>query len=78
MLLILVELLTITSPLNSDGQQFHQYQQHEQSPLNSDGQQFHQYQQHEQSPLKSDGHQFHQYKQLFMFLILVELLTITV
>jgi hypothetical protein len=36
--------------LNSDGQQFHQYQQHEQSPLNSDGQQ------HEQSPLNSDGH----------------------
>jgi hypothetical protein len=34
-----------------DGQQFHQYQQHEQSPLNSDGKQFHQYQQHEQSPL---------------------------
>ena len=33
------------SPLNSDGQQFHQYQQNEQSPLNSDGQQFHQYQQ---------------------------------
>jgi hypothetical protein len=24
---------------SSDGQQFHQYQQHEQSPLNSDGQQ---------------------------------------
>ena len=39
--------------LNSDGQQFHQYQQHEQSPLNSDGQQFHQDQQHEQSPLIS-------------------------
>jgi hypothetical protein len=43
--------------LTSDGQQFHQYQQHEQSPLNSDGQQ------HEQSPLNSDGQQFHQYQQ---------------
>ena len=30
---------------NSDGQQFHQYQQSEQSPPNSDGQQIHQYQQ---------------------------------
>ena len=30
-------------PLNSDGQQFYQYQQNElQPPLNSDGQQFHQ------------------------------------
>jgi hypothetical protein len=29
---------------NSDGQQFHQYQQNKDS-LNSDGQQFHQYQQ---------------------------------
>jgi hypothetical protein len=28
-------------PLNSDGQQFHQYQQNKQ-PLNSEGQQFHQ------------------------------------
>ena len=37
--------------LNRDGQQFHQYQQNEQSPLNSEGQQFHQYQQNEQSPL---------------------------
>ena len=49
--------------LNSDGQQFHQYQQNKQSPLakeslnsdkeslNSDGQQFHQYQQNKQSPL---------------------------
>jgi hypothetical protein len=34
--------------LNRDGQQFHQYQQNEQSPLNSEGQQFHQYQQNEQ------------------------------
>ena len=49
--------------LNSNGQQFHQYQQDEQSPLNSDGQQFHQYQQNEQSPLNSDGQQFHQYRQ---------------
>jgi hypothetical protein len=30
--------------LNSDGQQFHQYQQNKES-LNSDGHQFHQYQQ---------------------------------
>ena len=30
--------------LNSDGQQFHQYQQNKDS-LNSDGQQFHKYQQ---------------------------------
>jgi hypothetical protein len=30
--------------LNSDGQQFHQYQQNKER-LNSDGQQFHQYQQ---------------------------------
>ena len=30
--------------LNSDGQQFHQYQQKREN-LNSDGQQFHQYQQ---------------------------------
>ena len=39
--------------LNSDGQQFHQYQQNNNnlSPkesLNSDGQQFHQYQQNKQ------------------------------
>jgi hypothetical protein len=38
-------------PLNSDGQQFHQYQQNElQPPLNSDGHQFHQYQQNELQP----------------------------
>ena len=41
--------------LNSDGQQFYQYQQNQQSPpkesLNSDGQQFYQYQQNQQSPL---------------------------
>ena len=43
---------------NSDGQQFHQYQQSEQSPLSSDGQQFHQYQQNKQSPQSSDGQQF--------------------
>ena len=36
--------------LNSDGQQFHQYQQNKES-LNSNGQQFHQYQQNEQLPL---------------------------
>jgi hypothetical protein len=46
---------TIT-PLNTDGQQFHQYQQKEQSPLKSDGQQFHQYQQNDEIPLNSDGH----------------------
>ena len=39
---------------NSDGQQFHQYLQHEQSPPNNDGQQFHKYQQSEQLPLNSD------------------------
>ena len=43
------------SPLNSDGQQFHQNQQSQQSPLNCDGQQFHQNQQNKQSPLNSDG-----------------------
>ena len=42
--------------LNSDGQQFHQYQQlnNHLSPkesLNSDAQQFYQYKQNEQSPL---------------------------
>jgi hypothetical protein len=31
--------------LNSDGQQFYEYQQSDQSPLISDGQQFHEYQQ---------------------------------
>jgi hypothetical protein len=36
--------------LNSDGHQFHQYQQNKES-LNSNGQQFHQYQQNGQSPL---------------------------
>jgi uncharacterized protein YifE (UPF0438 family) len=49
--------------LNSDDQQFHQYQQNKQSPLNTDDQQFHQYQQNKQSPLNSDGQQFHQYQQ---------------
>ena len=34
---------------NSDGQQFHQYQQFEQTPPNSDGQQIHHYQENEQS-----------------------------
>jgi hypothetical protein len=52
---VIVHVVDHQSPLNSDGQQFHQYQQHEQLPLNSDGQQ------HEQSPLSSDGQQFHQY-----------------
>jgi len=31
--------------MNSDGQQFNQYEQYEQSPLNSDCQQFHQHHQ---------------------------------
>jgi malic enzyme len=35
--------------LNSNGQQFHQYQQNKQ--INSNGQQFHQYQQNEQLSL---------------------------
>ena len=35
--------------LNSDGQQFYQYQQTNET-VNSDGQPFHQYQQNEQSP----------------------------
>ena len=48
--------------LNSDGQQFRQYQQNKQGNLNSDGQQFHQYQQKKES-LKIDGQQFHQYQQ---------------
>ena len=47
--------------LNSDGQQFYQYQQNKES-LNSDGQQFHQYQQNKES-LNSDGQQFYQYQQ---------------
>ena len=38
--------------LCSGGQQFYQYQQHEQSNLNSDDLQFHQYQQNERSSLK--------------------------
>ena len=36
--------------LDSDDQQFHQYQQSNES-LNSDGKQFHQYQQNKESPL---------------------------
>ena len=47
--------------LNSDGQQFHQYQQNKES-LNSDGQQLWKYQQNKES-LNSDGQQFHQYQQ---------------
>ena len=50
-------------PLNSDGQQCHQYQQNKKLPLNSDGQQIHQYQQNKKIPLNSDGQQFHQYQQ---------------
>jgi hypothetical protein len=38
------------SPLNSEGQQSHQYQQNKQSPLNSEGQQYDQYQQNKHSP----------------------------
>jgi hypothetical protein len=52
------DCLEVIAPLNSDGQQFHQYQQSEQSHLNSRGQQFHQYQQSEQSPLSSRDQQF--------------------
>ena len=37
--------------LNSDGQQFHQYQQNKES-LNGDGQQFHQYQRNKQRKSK--------------------------
>ena len=48
---IMVNKVLWKESLNSDGHQFHQYQQNEQSPLNSDGHQFHQYQQNEQSPL---------------------------
>jgi hypothetical protein len=32
--------------LNSDGQQFYQYQQQQKETVNSDGQSFHQYQQY--------------------------------
>jgi hypothetical protein len=39
--------------VNSDGQQFRQYQQNELIVLNSSGQQFHQYQQNKQLPLTS-------------------------
>jgi hypothetical protein len=62
---------TITSKesLNSDGQQFHQYQQPptitSKESLNSDGQQFHQHQPHtitSKKSLNSDGQQFHQYQ----------------
>jgi hypothetical protein len=68
-LLILVELLTIT--------ELHQYQQNVVLPLNSDGQQLHQYQQNVVLPLNSDGQQLHQYQQnvvlpqYYMLLILV-------
>ena len=47
--------------LNSNGQQFHQYQQNKES-LNSDSHQFHQYQQNKES-LNSNGQQFQQYQQ---------------
>jgi hypothetical protein len=40
-----VTVCFVDTPLNSDGQQFNQYQQNKQLPLNSDGQQFHHYQQ---------------------------------
>ena len=42
--------ININKSLNSDGQQFYQYQQN----LNSDGQQFYQYQQKEQLSLTSN------------------------
>ena len=41
---IIIKLLLRKESLNSNGQQFHQYQQNKES-LNSNGQQFHQYQQ---------------------------------
>ena len=47
--------------LNSDGRQFHQYQQNKRK-FNNDSQQFLQYQQTKES-LNSDGQQFHQYQQ---------------
>ena len=50
--------LSSKESLNSDGQQFYQYQQNKQSPLtyrkftsHCDGQLFYQYQQNKQSPL---------------------------
>jgi hypothetical protein len=55
----MVNYSTNINKINSDGQQFHQYQQNKQ--INSDGQQFHQYQQNKQ--INSDGQQFHQYQQ---------------
>jgi hypothetical protein len=68
---------TNKSPLNSDGHQFYQNQQNKQSPLNSDGHQFYQNQQNKES-LNSDGHQSLFRGDLFVLLILVELMTITV
>ena len=47
--------------LNSDGQQYHQYQQNKRN-LNSDGQQFLQYQLNKES-LNNDSQQFLQYQQ---------------
>ena len=59
--------------LNSDGQQFHHYQNKENLNMNStninktkkvlisDGQQFHHYQQNFEESLISDGQQFHQF-----------------
>ena len=47
--------------LNSDSQQFLQFQQKKES-LSSGGQQFHQYQETKES-WNSDGRQFHQYEQ---------------
>ena len=59
---------------NSDGQQFHQYQQNKQSTLNKDDQQLHQYQQNEQSPLISTEQTEHKkmhaiYRGKLMFLL---------
>jgi hypothetical protein len=47
--------------LNSDSQQFYQYQQNKEC-LNSDSQQFYQYQQNKEC-LNSDSQQFYQYQQ---------------
>jgi DNA-binding TFAR19-related protein (PDSD5 family) len=50
--IILYRMHLAKESLNSDGQQFRQYQQNKES-LNSNGQQFHQYQQNKES-LNSD------------------------
>jgi hypothetical protein len=56
-----IDVIVDNQPLNSDGQQLHQYQQNVVLPLNSDGQQFYQDQQNVILPLNSDCQQLHQY-----------------